>query len=173
MVQQRMQVPPHSAPLTRPGRPLVGPSFLLVWIGFIVLTAVIAGSKNRSAGGWGLLAAFFGFFATIAVACCERLPTAQEIAVSRAANEPIKKCPRCAGSVKAAALVCRFCNHGASPLISLGRGLGIHAPLGSRRGSWRRLRGVSIQERQPRLQLQGREMEDQHLRQSKAGDRCN
>jgi hypothetical protein len=90
-------------------------AFLLVWIGFIVITAVIAGSKNRSVGGWGLLAAFFGFFATIALACCERLPTAQEIAVSRAANEPTKKCPRCAESVKAAALVCRFCNHEFDP----------------------------------------------------------
>lgn len=89
--------------------------FLLFWLGFIVLTAVIAGSKNRSAGGWGLLAAFFGVFATIAVACCERLPTAQEIASARSASEITKTCPRCAETVKAAALVCRFCNHEFDP----------------------------------------------------------
>lgn len=88
----------------------------LVWAFFVVITALIAGSKNRSVGGWAALGAFFGVFATIAVACCSKLPTEAEIAARREADPAVTKvCPRCAERVKAAALICRFCNHEFDP----------------------------------------------------------
>jgi len=50
---------------------------------------LIAGSKNRSVGGWAALGAFFGVFATIAVACCSKLPTEAEIAARREADPAV------------------------------------------------------------------------------------
>jgi Na+/melibiose symporter-like transporter len=87
-----------------------------VWVFVIVVTALVAGSKNRSAGGWAFAGALFGVFALIAVACCAKLPTAAEAAAAReAANTETKLCPRCAETVKAAAQVCRFCGHEFDP----------------------------------------------------------
>jgi uncharacterized paraquat-inducible protein A len=90
--------------------------WLFLWICFIVATVSVARAKNRSTGAWGLAAAFFGIFALIAVACCSRLQTVAEMTANQE-NDPrnTKVCPRCAEKVKAAALVCRFCQYEFDP----------------------------------------------------------
>ena len=88
----------------------------LLWVVCIIAAALVASSKNRSSGAWAAAGAFFGVFALIVVACLETLPTAAEVAAKREADASITKvCPRCAERVKAAALVCRFCDHEFDP----------------------------------------------------------
>ncbi|SAL39282.1 hypothetical protein AWB69_03881 [Caballeronia udeis] len=90
--------------------------FIVGWLFFIIITALIASSKNRSAGGWAALGALFGIFATVAIACCSKLPTDAELAAIREASPDVTKvCPRCAEKVKVAALACRFCNYEFDP----------------------------------------------------------
>jgi ribosomal protein L40E len=91
-------------------------TWLFFWVVFIMATVAVARAKNRSAGAWGFAAVFFGLFALIAVACCSRLKTVAEMAAEHE-NDPrnLKVCPRCAEKVKAAALVCRFCQYEFDP----------------------------------------------------------
>lgn len=87
---------------------------LLFWLVWMLISALVANSKNRSAFGWALLSIPFGLFATIVVACLPRLPGAAERGASTQAP-PEKTCPRCAEKVKFAAQVCRFCGHEFDP----------------------------------------------------------
>lgn len=41
--------------------------FIMLWLAFAILSAIIGGSKGRSAIGWLLLGIVFGVFALIAV----------------------------------------------------------------------------------------------------------
>jgi hypothetical protein len=45
-----------------------GMELFLIWLGFALVTAIIAESKGRSGFGWLVAGIFFGFFAFIAVA---------------------------------------------------------------------------------------------------------
>ncbi|MBM1172830.1 zinc ribbon domain-containing protein [Microvirga arabica] len=73
---------------------------LFFWIGGAVLVAVVASNKGRSGPGWFFLSLLISPLLTlIAVAVMSRV-------------EPIeasKTCPRCAESVKPAAIVCKHC----------------------------------------------------------------
>jgi hypothetical protein len=84
--------------------------FLFFWLVWGVINALIASSKNRSPIGWVLLSIPFGLIATLVLACLPKLPEEVRVAAMPAA-ERTKVCPRCAETVKAAAAVCRFCNH--------------------------------------------------------------
>lgn len=46
---------------------VVGGGFLFIWLGFAVVTALAAASRNRSALGWFGIGVLFGVFALIAV----------------------------------------------------------------------------------------------------------
>jgi amino acid transporter len=48
-------------------------ALIIIWFAFAICSAVVAGSKNRSAIGWLLLGVIFGIFALIIVACMPSL----------------------------------------------------------------------------------------------------
>ncbi|SIO39906.1 Uncharacterised protein family UPF0547 [Burkholderia sp. GAS332] len=88
--------------------------FLFFWLIWMVVNALIASSKNRSTIGWVLLSIPFGLIATLVLACLPKLQEEGSVA-ARSVAEQTKVCPRCAETVKAAAMVCRFCNHEFDP----------------------------------------------------------
>jgi hypothetical protein len=82
--------------------------FIVFWIGFCAVPAIIASNKGRSAAGW-----FFGsilispLLGGIIVAC---LPTLTGKLEQRAMSSgEMRKCPHCAELVKAEAKICRHC----------------------------------------------------------------
>lgn len=106
--------------------------WLVLWIGFAVVTAIAASSRGRSGGGWFLLGMLFGVFALIAVLVMPklsvepvdtavplpgetkkrtelRLAKEAERARTAAETDDTMNCPRCAETIKKAATMCRFC----------------------------------------------------------------
>ncbi len=84
--------------------------WLLFWIGFCIIPALIASNKGRSAAGW-----FFGsllispLLGAIIVACLS--PIRPNVERDALASGEMKKCPQCAELVKYEAKICRFCRH--------------------------------------------------------------
>lgn len=110
--------------------------FLLVWLGCAIAAALIASSKNRSAGGWFFVSLFLGIFGVAIVACLDRLPAGasdfgasspaasgleefSEIGKVPPAAAPSRACPHCAETIKAAAKICRFCQRDVEPVADL------------------------------------------------------
>lgn len=97
---------------------------VLIWIVCAILVAVVANNRGRSGLGWFLLALIISpLLALIVVAVMSRVEPV----------EASKTCPRCAETVKRAALVCKHCgfefsdaprqaNYGGIPYIVLPNG---------------------------------------------------
>ncbi|WP_253947515.1 zinc ribbon domain-containing protein [Paraburkholderia xenovorans] len=92
--------------------------FIVVWLVCMLITALVANTKNRNPIAWALLAIPLGLIATVVVACSTKLPGAASPAAGSGGTSPVKTCPRCAETVKAAAQVCRFCQHGFAPSVA-------------------------------------------------------
>jgi hypothetical protein len=77
----------------------------LFWLGFIILTTIVASSKGRSTVGWFLLSVFFGIFALIHVALLPSLKK-DPLAVT---PETHVRCPECREFVFMDATKCKHC----------------------------------------------------------------
>ena len=90
---------------------------LLLWIGCGVGAALIAGSKSRSALGWGVLGFLFGPIGLLGAAMISRDSASQERRAIRAGLQDgkLRRCPQCAEAIQAAATKCRFCGDAVTP----------------------------------------------------------
>jgi uncharacterized paraquat-inducible protein A len=117
--------------------------YLLLWMAFGIVCAVIAPGRGRGSLAWffiGLLTGVFGLVALVAMPNLTKnsallLATGRRTAPpqgrrtpSQATPAPIDTypCPRCAETIKKAAKVCRFCNHEFPPEPPTVKPLPIH-----------------------------------------------
>jgi hypothetical protein len=81
--------------------------YLYVWIGSAILTAVVAGRKDRSVLLWLVLGGIFSLFALLVVAC---LPSLDERSEAGPSPKTHVKCPDCRELVLKDARVCKHCS---------------------------------------------------------------
>ena len=89
--------------------------WILLWIAFCIIPALIASNKGRSAAGW-----FFGslllspLLGAIIVACLP--PIRSTVERDALASGEMRKCPQCAELVKREAKICQHCHSELTPL---------------------------------------------------------
>lgn len=111
----------------------------IVWLVLVICTGVVASNKGRSVIGWVLIAVLI---APITILILLALPPLQQErrsmepygymsspAPSRSAPADTKICPRCAETIKKAALVCRYCGAEFAPAVDLSVGANVHHAL--------------------------------------------
>lgn len=92
--------------------------WIIAWIACGVFSAVIASGKGRSGIGWLILGLIFGIFALLAAGF---MPAAAQADAEAApgqgdAQAAGRKCPFCAETIKAEAVVCKHCGRDVEPL---------------------------------------------------------
>jgi Protein of unknown function (DUF2510) len=104
------------------------PEFFIIWL---VLGPLVGGGigyaiglpKGRAALGF-VLGMFGGVIGWIVIAILDPTPAemerraAQSTAEPSTSNAPERVCPWCAETIKAAAIVCRFCNRAVEPVVA-------------------------------------------------------
>lgn len=81
--------------------------FVVIWLLFGVVSAVIASSKGRSGCGWFLLGILLGPFGLILALVVGRNTT--EVERREIQGGEMKRCPHCAELIRREAIKCRFC----------------------------------------------------------------
>jgi hypothetical protein len=80
-------------------------TLFILWVGLAIVVGVVAASRGRSGGGWFVLSLLVSpAIAGIAFALADLRRRSSRHAASRES-----KCPHCAGSIDAKAIVCHHC----------------------------------------------------------------
>lgn len=99
----------------------------MLWIGFGVLSSMIARNKGRDPAGWFAIGFLFGPFGLIAAFIVEpstepgnpgsssTIADGRSAALSKA-QLTTRPCPYCAEDIKAEAVKCRFCGSDVEPI---------------------------------------------------------
>ncbi|MCB1909966.1 MAG: hypothetical protein KDH15_21605 [Rhodocyclaceae bacterium] len=80
--------------------------WLVLWIGFAILTAMAASSRGRSGFGWFVLGLLFGIFALLAVLVLPRRNGDSDAPTP----DTHVRCPDCQELVLKEARVCKHCH---------------------------------------------------------------
>lgn len=85
--------------------------FLMFWLMFSVVVAIIAASRNRSGFGWFCLSVLISpFLAVILVLALGKVTVdAAPLIATSDGSAAVKKCPFCAEDIRPEAVKCKHC----------------------------------------------------------------
>jgi len=89
-----------------------GVEWITIWVVIAICAAVVAGNKNRSAGGWFFITLLIPI-AILILLCLNKLPE-QDVAPP----QRMARCPYCAELIQPKAIVCKHCGREVIPLES-------------------------------------------------------
>src|SRR5574340_51730 len=86
--------------------------YVLIWIGFAVVTSIVAQSRGRNGAGWFALGLLFSFLSLILVALLPSQKKAPTVVVGEVVTPATHvRCSSCAGWVPKLASKCMHCGH--------------------------------------------------------------